>query len=130
MLTVSRVMAAPPQAVWQLLVNLEAWPQWGPPIRRAELDRPFDKIELQATGHVYTYLPVAVPFVVSEFEPDSYWAWTVAGVPATSHRVDPVKQGARVTIGVPWWTAPYLSVCAVALHRMDTMLTGPQTTSA
>ncbi len=124
MLTVDRVIAAPPEAVWQLLVDLHAWPQWGPPIRRAELDRPFDQLERHATGHVYTWLPVGLPFVVSEFEPDRYWAWTVAGLPATSHRVDPVAQGTRATIALPWWSAPYLSVCAVALRRMEKMLTG------
>ncbi len=124
MLTVDRVIAAPPEAVWKLLVDLDAWPQWGPPIRRAELDRPFDKLQWRATGHVYTWLPVGVPFVVTEFEPGRYWAWTVAGLPATSHRVDPVEDGARVAFAVPWWAAPYMSVCVVALRRMEKMLTG------
>ena len=124
MLTVDRVIAAPPEALWQLLVDLDAWPRWGPPIRRAELDPPFGELQLGATGRVYTYLPVAAPFIVDEFDPGRYWSWTVAGLPATNHRVDPADEGARVTIGVPWWSAPYLTVCAVALRRMQTLLTG------
>lgn len=131
MLSVDRVIAAPPEAVWKLLVDLEAWPQWGPPIRRAELDRPFERLELRATGRVYTYLPVPVPFVVSEFDPGRFWAWTVAGLPATSHRVDPLQQRcARATISVPWWSAPYLSVCAVALRRIETLLAEPRSSPA
>lgn len=126
MLTVDRVIAAPPQAVWKLLVDLEAWPRWGPPIRRAELDPSYPELTQNATGNVYTWLPAGLPFVVTEFDPGRYWAWTVAGVPATSHRVDPVDGGARATMAVPFWSAPYLTICSIALRRMEKMLTGPQ----
>ncbi|OBK15776.1 polyketide cyclase [Mycobacterium asiaticum] len=122
MLSVHRVIAAPPQALWELLVDLDAWPQWGPTIARAELDRPYQELELGATGTVQTPVLVGVPFVVTEFDPGRFWAWKVAGIPATSHRVDPTEQGARVTMAVPWWAAPYLSVCSVALRRMEKMV--------
>jgi hypothetical protein len=48
--------------------------------------------------------------------------WKVAGVSATHHRVEPVGGGTRVTIAVPWWAAAYLTVCSIALHRIDAML--------
>ncbi|TVS77866.1 SRPBCC family protein [Mycobacterium helveticum] len=124
MLTADRVVAAPPAAVWALLVDLDAWPQWGPTIRRARLDEPHTELGLRATGTVQTSLLVAVPFVVTEFDPGRHWAWKVAGVPATHHRVDPVGDGARVSIAVPWWSAPYLTVCSVAVRRIQKMLTG------
>lgn len=124
MLTVDKYIAAPPSAVWKLLVDLDAWPRWGPTIRRARLDESHNELGLHATGSVQTSLLVAVPFVVTEFEPGRQWAWKVAGVPATRHRVDPVGDGARVSISVPWWAAPYLTVCSIALRRMDAMLTG------
>jgi uncharacterized protein YndB with AHSA1/START domain len=123
MLTVDRTIAAPPSAVWKLLVDLDAWPKWGPTIRRARLDEPHTELALHATGTVQTSLLVAVSFVVTEFEPGRLWAWKVAGVPATHHRVDPSGDGARATIAVPWWSAPYLTVCSIALRRIDTMLT-------
>ncbi|WP_375485564.1 SRPBCC family protein [uncultured Mycobacterium sp.] len=125
MLTVDRVIAAAPQAVWKLLVDLDDWSRWGPPIRRAVLDSGYDHLTRHATGTVYTWLPVGVPFVITEFEPNRYWAWTVAGLPATSHRVDPVDGGARVTIGVPWWSAAYLTVCSIALRRIERLLVAP-----
>ncbi|KAA8946909.1 MAG: SRPBCC family protein, partial [Mycobacterium sp.] len=32
----------------------------------------------------------------------------------------------RVTFGVPWWAGAYLPVCAVALRRIDQLLTRPR----
>ncbi len=122
MLRADRVIAAPPAAVWELLVDLDAWPHWGPTIRRARLDAPHTELALHATGTVQTSLLVTVPFVITEFDPGRQWAWRVAGVPATRHRVDPVGDGARVSIAVPWWSAPYLTVCSVAVRRIEEML--------
>jgi uncharacterized protein YndB with AHSA1/START domain len=122
MLRADRVIAAPPAAVWELLVDLDAWPRWGPTIRRARLDAPHTELALHATGTVQTSLLVTVPFVITEFDPGRQWAWRVAGVPATRHRVDPVGDGARVSIAVPWWSAPYLTVCSVAVRRIEEML--------
>jgi uncharacterized protein YndB with AHSA1/START domain len=124
MLTVDRVIAAPPAAVWDLLVDLHAWPEWGPTIRGARLDEPQTELALHATGTVQTSLIVSVPFVITEFDPGRHWAWKVAGVPATRHWVDPAADGARVGMAVPWWATPYLTVCAVALRRIEEMLSG------
>jgi len=124
LLTVHREVTAPPSAVWQLLVDLDAWPKWGPTIRRATLDEPHTTLALGATGTIQTSLLVAVPFVVTDFEAGRHWAWRVAGVPATRHWVDPLRGGARVGIAVPWWAAPYLRVCSIALRRIDDMATG------
>ncbi len=124
MLTVDRLIAAPPSAVWKLLVDLDAWPKWGPTILGARLDEPYTELALHATGTVQTALGVSVPFVITEFEPGRRWGWKVAGVPATRHWVDPSDDGARVGMAVPWWAAPYATMCALALRRIDGMLTG------
>ncbi|OBF22682.1 polyketide cyclase [Mycobacterium kubicae] len=123
MLTVNRDIAAPPEAVWDLLVDLDAWPKWGPTISGARLDEPHTELGPQVTGTVQTPVLVSAPFVVTEFEPGRVWAWKVAGVPATRHAVHPLGDGARASMAVPWWAAPYLTVCAVALRRIDHMLT-------
>ena len=124
MLTVDREIAATPSAVWELLVDLDAWPKWGPTIRGARLDEPHTELALHATGTVQTSLLVSLPFVITAFDPGRHWAWKVAGVPATRHWVDPAGDGARVGMAAPWWAAPYLTVCAIALRRIDDMATG------
>lgn len=124
MLTADRQIAAPPAAVWELLVDLDAWPKWGPTIRGARLDPPRTELALHATGMVQTSVLVSVPFEITELEPGHHWAWKVAGVPATRHRVDAVGDGARVSMSVPWWAAPYLTVCSIAVRRIEAMLTG------
>lgn len=122
MLSVHRTISASPEAAWQLLVDLDAWPKWGPSISGAELDPLYSELALGATGVVQTSLLVRVPFLITEFQPGRFWAWKVAGIPATSHRVDPTEGGARVTFSAPWWASAYLTVCALALHRIEKLL--------
>ncbi len=71
-----------------------------------------------------TSLLVSAPLVITEFDPGRHWAWKVAGVPATRHWVEPLGDGARAGMAVPWWAAPYATVCSIALRRIDAMLTG------
>lgn len=116
-LSVSRTIPAPPERLWDLLVDVSAWPAWGPSVLGVELGTP--KIGLGSRGRVRTILGASLPFEVTRFEPPHVWAWSVAGIPATDHRVDPVEGGSVVTFGVPWWAPAYLAVCAVALRRLE-----------
>lgn len=122
MWSTARVIAAPPEAVWALLVNVDAWPVWGPTISGAKLSTP-GGLTLGATGIVSTVFGVALPFTVTDFEPGRCWAWEVAGVAATWHEVSATERGSSVRFGVPWWAPAYLSVCAIALRRIDQLLT-------
>jgi Polyketide cyclase / dehydrase and lipid transport len=122
MFRVDRLIATPSSAAWKVLVDLDAWPQWGPTVSGARLDPPHTELALGATGTVNTSLGLAVPFVVTEFEPDRHWAWKVAGIQATHHWVQSVGRHTRVSIGVPWWAPGYLAVCSIALRRIDAML--------
>ncbi|MGE2715908.1 SRPBCC family protein [Mycolicibacterium litorale] len=123
MVTVDRVVHASPAAVWAVLVDLEAWPKWGPTVAGAEL---LDGTELGLgeRGKVYTPVGVPLPFTITKFEPGRCWAWQVAGVPATSHRVEPVDAGTRVSMAAPVWAAAYVPVLAIALQRIDRMTSG------
>jgi len=121
-LSISRDIAAPPEDAWALLVDTAAWPTWGPSIRRAELDG--TEFGVGATGRVWTAVGLPLRFVVTECEAGRAWAWSVAGVRATRHRVEATDLGCRVTFAVPWWAPAYLLVCAVALRRIDDLLHG------
>jgi hypothetical protein len=122
MLTVDRVITAPPEAVWDVMTDVDTWPDWGPTISRAEVDGSDTRIKYGSTGRVYTPLGVALPFVISEFDAGRFWAWTVSGVPATRHRVDAALDGARVSFEVPWWGSAYLPICSIALRRIQDLV--------
>src|SRR6478735_4491919 len=115
-------VAAPSGVVWDALVDLDCWPQWGPTLRSARLDDGTGRLSAGATGAVQTAIGVWLRFEVDEWDESQQrasWSWRVAGVPATVHRV--VSTGpsrCRVEIGVPLWALPYLSVVSVALRRI------------
>lgn len=109
---------APAAAVWGLLVDLDAWPRWGPSVRRASVDG--GALAAGARGKVTTALGVSLPFEVTAFEPGVGWAWKVGGIEATDHRVESLgAHRCRVGFGVRWPAAPYLVVCRVALGRLE-----------
>ncbi|MCH9667833.1 MAG: SRPBCC family protein [Actinomycetia bacterium] len=124
MVTVERSVAAPADRVWRVLVDLDAWPLWGPSVRGAELDGGGRELGRGSRGSVDTALGFSLPFVVTEFDAGRYWAWEVGGVPATGHEVIGDVVGCRVRFGVPWWAVGYLPVCAVALGRVEAVATG------
>ncbi len=113
-----RVLDAPADVVWRLLIDPEHWPSWGPSVRRAVVDGPV--IERGATGTVTTVGGVTLPFEITDYDEGTRWAWKVAGLPATDHTVEPVGPGrSRVGFGVPWPAGPYLAVCRLALARLE-----------
>lgn len=119
---VHRDIDAPAERVWDLLTNVDRWPDWGPTVRRAELDG--NSFEAGAVGTVTTSVGVSLPFQITEFEAGRRWTWAVAGVPATDHTVVALgEMRSRAGFGVPWIAAPYLTVCAVALRRLESMAT-------
>ena len=116
--SVSRTIAAPCDDVWRVLVDTMAWPRWGPSVRAVEPARL--AIEAGARGHVRTSLGFRLPFAITNVVEGRSWDWKVLGVPATGHRVEPVSEAScRASLDVPWWAAPYLAVCALALHRIE-----------
>ena len=68
---------------------------------------------------------VRVGSVPTHWEEGRAWAWRVAGVPATGHRVTPLTtQTCRVAFTIPRWTPFYLPVCRLALRRLEVLATG------
>jgi uncharacterized protein YndB with AHSA1/START domain len=121
-LAVERFIAAPPRAVWDLLVDVSAWPRWGPSVRRATLADQAPGLALRVRGDVWTAVGVRLPFVITEFDAGRRWTWKVAGVPATGHQVTAAPGGCQVRFEVPWWAGAYLPVCSVALRRIERLV--------
>lgn len=115
-----REIDAPAQVLWHLLTDLERWPEWGLSVRSAALDG--ENLERGATGSVTTAVGVDLNFEITDYDEGRSWAWNVAGIPATDHRVESLgPDRCRVGFGVPWAAAPYLAVCEIALRRLETM---------
>lgn len=116
-ISVSRVMSVDPSVAWDLLVDTSRWAEWGPSI--TAVDPPDERLRARSTGRVRTAFGVWVPFTVTDFDEGRRWAWTVAGVPATTHTVEPAPGGCTVSFGVPTLAAPYVLVCRAALRRIE-----------
>jgi len=121
MWTVDRRVDAAPESVWQRLIDLDAWPQWGLTVARAELTGA-DALGLGARGKLWTPIGAPLPFEITEFVPLRRWAWRVAGVAATKHGVESDGDGCRLWMSAPVWAPAYLPVLAVALRRIDAMV--------
>lgn len=118
-LEVSLQVDAPASAARDVLVDLDRWPDWGPSVRGAELHDGGRRLRAAAHGTVTTAVGLSVPFRVNRWVAGERWAWNVAGLPATSHVVRSLgPDRCEVAFGVPWFAAPYLVVCRVALTRI------------
>jgi len=119
-LTVSRSVAASPDAAWKLVSSTGSWTRWGPSVTAVQ---PASAVVSEGMiGRVRTPLGLWFPFRITRVEPHHSWSWSVLGVPATTHQVDPVPGGCRVTFGVPLPAFPYLLVCRLALRRIASAL--------
>jgi len=80
-------------------------------------------LQLGSRGTVWTAVGVPLPFEITEFQPGGMWAWKVGGVAATKHGVEPAGTGARVWMSSPVWAPAYLPVLAIALRRIEGLVT-------
>jgi uncharacterized protein YndB with AHSA1/START domain len=118
---VRREIPVHPAIVWDLLVDTARWADWGPSVRSVET--PDRRLGALTAGRICTTPGLWLPFQVTEFEEGRRWAWSVAGVHATTHIVEPTALGCRVTFGVPALALVYSPVCAIALRRIEQLAT-------
>lgn len=115
---VTRDVDAPAETMWRLLVDTNVWPAWGPSVRAVTLDDA--ELRLGSTGTVRTVIGLRLPFEITRFEQHCGWSWSINGIWATDHRVEPLdRDRCRVAFGAPWPASPYLAVCRQALIRLD-----------
>jgi len=110
---VSRRVDAPPERVWEVFTDTACWPEWGPSVTDVECS---DRVVREgSTGRVRTPIGVWAPFTVLSCT-DRRWTWTVAGVPATGHRVESLGNGSLAVFELPLLAAAYAPVCRRALE--------------
>lgn len=116
-LTVGIDVAAAPERVWPLLAEFRHWADWGPSIRAVESAA--HTVAPGVAGRVQTVAGVWLPFVITQVTPGRSWDWSVAGIPATGHRLLHLPDGSsRVEFTVSRWLAPYTVVLRAALRRI------------
>jgi hypothetical protein len=122
-LDVAGDLAAAPADAWRVLSDTRWWPAWGPSVTAVDADA--HVIAAGARGRVRLLGGLWVPFEITDLVPGERWAWRVAGIPATGHRVEPRTDGCRVVFEVPVLAAPYAAVCRIALRRLEQLLATP-----
>jgi hypothetical protein len=114
---VARVIDAPADVLWRILIDTREWPRWGPSVRAVEAPTPWIGPGLR--GRIQTPIGLWLPFEITHWEPERAWSWRVAGLDATGHRVEALGPArARVTFEIPRWAPGYRLVCEVALRRI------------
>ncbi len=86
---------------------------------------PGEWVESGLRGRVKLRLGLWLPFEITRVDEGRRWDWSIAGVPATGHLVEPHPMGCRVTFTAPWWAAPYQLVLARALVELERSLDDP-----
>lgn len=118
-LVVSRTVPAPAEVVWDLLVDTDRWPTWGPSVRAVESDHRY--IQHGTTGRIETPLGLTLPFEITEYG-EFHWTWRVARIPATGHRVEALgPDRCRVSFDLPVVAVGYVPVCERALSRIESL---------
>lgn len=113
-------IAAPTDRVWPFIAEFERWPQWGLSISRVDSDA--GQVAPGVTGRVRTPLGFWVPFTIDEVVAESFWDWSIAGVPATKHHLGAQAGHTRVRFTAPWLVAPYKAAMAMSLKKLKLLV--------
>lgn len=117
MTPISLDIDTPADAAWRILIDTEEWPRWGPSVRAVRA--PARTIGPGMHGRIQTPPGLWLPFRITDWQDGRYWAWRVAGLTATGHRVTPLgPTRCRVSFLIPSWAPLYRPVCETALRRI------------
>jgi len=95
-------ISAPPERVWDVMSDVEKWPEWTPSVKHVDrLDEgPLTKGSKARLAQPKA--PVAV-WTVTEVEPGRYFEWETSSPSISSvgrHRVEPNGDGSRATLTI------------------------------
>ena len=83
------------------------------------VDAPHRLIGPGMRGRIQTPPGLWLPFEITAWVSGEAWAWRVAGIEATGHRVEPLgAERCRVSFLVPRWAPLYRPICSRALRKI------------
>lgn len=116
-ISTSEVIAADAERVWNIIIDTQLWPKWGPSVSAVECADRF--ITAKSKGRLQTALGIWVPFTITDFEDHHFWSWHIGRIEATGHRVSRHRENQSiVSFTMPWWSTPYLIICTKALDHI------------
>jgi hypothetical protein len=119
---VAKMVDAPTDTVWKILIDTSLWPEWGPSI--SQVDFPERWIQKGVKGRVKTAIGIWVPFEITAFEAPVYWCWKVGGIPATGHRLKPQDPShCKLIFEIPYGFFPYALICRRAAENIARLAT-------
>lgn len=100
--TTTLLIDAPPQAVWQILSDLESWPSWTPTVSRVER---LDSGPIGIGSRVRVFQPKLRPavWVVTQWEPGAAFTWVSSSFGSrivAEHILAPEGDGCRLTLSL------------------------------
>lgn len=114
---IRHVISAPPEQVWNVLIDTRQWPVWGLSVRAVK--SPGQYIDAGLKGSLQTVIGLWVPFEITDFESLHFWSWKVAGIPATGHRLTKIDENhSELIFEMPAVALPYALICRQAARRI------------
>jgi uncharacterized membrane protein len=115
-------IAAPPKRVWDVMIDVERWPEWTSSVSRVEL---LGGTAFTVGSRVRIRQPrlAAAVWTVTTIEPERYFEWrsVVPGLTSIGgHRVEPLgSERSRVVLSVEWRgvLAPLINLIYGGLSR-------------
>lgn len=121
-MNVVKIIDAPIDVVWRILIDTQLWPVWGPSVALVDCQQRW--ISSGVKGRVKTAFGIWVPFEITAFEAPVYWHWKVGGIPATGHRLRPHgPQHCELIFEIPFGAFPYASICRRAAENIARLTT-------
>jgi uncharacterized protein YndB with AHSA1/START domain len=97
-------IAAPPDRVWQVMTDVELWPEWTESVQSVKrLDKGPFRVGSRARVKQPKFLPAV--WEVTEIDPGRSFTWVTRSpgmVASGRHRVEPTAKGSRATLSVAY----------------------------
>jgi hypothetical protein len=114
---VTRLINASAERVWEVLIDTQLWPVWGPSVQQVDCAQRY--ISAGVSGRIKTAIGLWADFKITEYDQLSYWGWKVAGVPATGHRLRRLNgKSCELIFELPFVAFPYALICRQALNKI------------